>query len=419
MAEITPLLEAPATRGPLQHGAPSLSPLQVFLLFLRFGVRAFGGPMAQIDMLKQELVVRDEWITLERFNKVFAAYQLIPGPEATELCIYFGVISGGRLGGLLAGLGFILPGFLLMLLLSWLYTDYGLSNPHIRASLTAMDPAVAAMYLRAVHKIGADAISGHGTHGPDMAMLGLIAFSLCMSVFLRGDGAKVEAEAKASGVANPQHIERVQRHAEQCNTEQTPPYAAPDAQIQHWHHHERDQEVDAWKVFLLGLITGLVSVGGAFSAVPFLQESGLKGGWITPSQFLQGLALSTVLPAPMVIFATFVGFLALRWLGAVLITVGLFMPAFAFPLAGHTLLDRLVQSRTAGHMLDGVLAAVLATVLISALQFLANAVATPLTAVLYVVYLGALYLFPHPTTTPMVVLVAAAAGQVLFVPSSQ
>jgi chromate transporter len=172
-----------------------------------------------------------------------------------------------------------------------------------------------------------------------------------------------------------------------------------------------------WKVFLLGLITGLVSVGGAFSAVPFLQQSGLKGGWITASQFLQGLAISSVLPAPMVIFATFVGFLAARWLGALLITVGLFLPAFIFPLAGHTLLDVLIQSKTAGHMLDGVLAAVLATVLISALQFLAHAVTTPLTAVLYTLYLAALYLFPHPITTPMLVLVAAVAGQVLFIVS--
>ena len=418
MAEInSPLLEAAATCGPLQRGAPSLSPLQVFLLFLRFGLRAFGGPMAQIEMLKQELVVRDEWITMERFNKVFAAYQLIPGPEATELCIYFGVISGGRLGGLLAGLGFILPGFLLMLLLSWLYADYGLSNPHIRASLTAMDPAVAAMYLRAVHKIGADAISGHGTHGPDMAMLGLIAFSLCMSVFMR---INFLIALVVVPVMNLCIRRRMWWGLVGIALLGVPLYTLYVLWIGYpatFSFGFNFGAITAWKVFLLGLITGLVSVGGAFSAVPFLQESGLKGGWITPSQFLQGLALSTVLPAPMVIFATFVGFLALRWLGAVLITIGLFMPAFAFPLAGHTLLDRLVQSKTAGHMLDGVLAAVLATVLISALQFLANAVATPLTAVLYVVYLGALYLFPHPTTTPMVVLVAAAAGQVLFVPS--
>ena len=91
------------------------------VLFLKFGLRAFGGPVAQINDQRDELVVEGKWISERRFNRVFAVYQLLPGPEATELACYFGRLAGGRVGGLMGGLGFITPGMLLMLLFSWFY----------------------------------------------------------------------------------------------------------------------------------------------------------------------------------------------------------------------------------------------------------------------------------------------------------
>ena len=80
--------------------------LHLFLRFLRFGLMAWGGPVAQIAMIRQELVEEDRWITKEQFNRVLAVYQILPGPEAHEMCVYFGMLARGRLGGLLAGLGF-------------------------------------------------------------------------------------------------------------------------------------------------------------------------------------------------------------------------------------------------------------------------------------------------------------------------
>jgi chromate transporter len=82
---------------------------QLFLRFLRFGLLAWGGPVAQIAMLRQELVEEEGWISRERFNRVLAVYQVLPGPEATELCVYFGMIARGRLGGFLAGLPLFCP----------------------------------------------------------------------------------------------------------------------------------------------------------------------------------------------------------------------------------------------------------------------------------------------------------------------
>src|SRR5687767_3567398 len=93
--------------------------LKLFWRYLRFGFLAWGGPVAQIAMIRQELVEEEKWITPERFNRVLAVYQVLPGPEATELAVYFGMISRGRIGAFLAGLGFMTPGFLLMFALSW------------------------------------------------------------------------------------------------------------------------------------------------------------------------------------------------------------------------------------------------------------------------------------------------------------
>ena len=90
----------------------------IFIRFLKFGCLAWGGPAAQIAMIKRECVDEDRWISEQSFKKLLAVYQVLPGPEAHELCVYFGRLRGGRLGGILAGLGFMLPGFVLMLGLS-------------------------------------------------------------------------------------------------------------------------------------------------------------------------------------------------------------------------------------------------------------------------------------------------------------
>lgn len=125
---------------------PRLSPLRLFWFFLsRFGLFAWGGPVAQIALIKEQLVVKHKWITIARFNRAFAVYQILPGPEAAELCMFFGCLSGGRLGGIMAGLGFILPGFLLMLGASYAYVLVGFENVYVNASFRALQPLVAAM----------------------------------------------------------------------------------------------------------------------------------------------------------------------------------------------------------------------------------------------------------------------------------
>lgn len=119
-----------------------------WFFFYNFGLFAWGGPVAQIALIKQRLVVEDQWISLRRFQKVFSVYQILPGPEAAELCMFFGCLSAGRAGGIVAGLAFMLPGFGLMLLASYIYVLVGLRNEHVGASFRALQPVVAALVRR-------------------------------------------------------------------------------------------------------------------------------------------------------------------------------------------------------------------------------------------------------------------------------
>src|SRR6266487_2605231 len=129
------------------------SPSSIFLRFLKFGCLAWGGPAAQIAMIKHECVDEEGWVSEETFRKTLAVYQILPGPEAHELCVYFGRLRGGKVGGFLAGMGFMLPGFLLMLGLSVLYVEANLAA-HLNELFYGFKAAVGALIARALIRLG-------------------------------------------------------------------------------------------------------------------------------------------------------------------------------------------------------------------------------------------------------------------------
>jgi chromate transporter len=134
--------------------APAITLPALFLKFLRFGALAFGGPVAQIAMLRQALVEEARWIDKARFNRLLAVLQVLPGPEAHELCVHLGMVARGRIGGVLAGLGFMLPGLLLMLLAGWAYTTWIAGRAGWSGVLLGVQIAVLAIILRSVVRIG-------------------------------------------------------------------------------------------------------------------------------------------------------------------------------------------------------------------------------------------------------------------------
>ena len=386
---------------------------KLFLRFLRFGFLAWGGPVAQIAMIRQELVEEEKWVPPEHFNRVLAVYQVLPGPEAHELCVYFGMLAGGRLGGLLAGLGFMLPGFVLMFALSWFYVTFGLTSPLFNAVFLGFQPAVAALIVRAVHRIGGHALH-HNRWLWGLAILAGLAEWLGVSFFLTllVSGAvyllarhRAYLPAGALAVILLAGI-LVWFFAFPSTHTVVAAAAAPSAP---------PSPPSLPALFGYGLRSGLLTFGGAYTVIPFLrQDAVIAGAWLTDQQFLDGIALSGILPAPLIIFSTFVGYLGGGPLGALALTVGIFLPAFAFTLIGHQYVERLVTNQSVHTFLDGVTAGVIGLIAITALKISATALTNLPSLAIFALALLLLFRWKARTTVVWVVLGAGLLGLVLF-----
>jgi chromate transporter len=356
----------PPTNTPPHESYPRL-----FLRFLHFGFLAWGGPVAQIAMIREELVEREAWISRERFNRVLGVYQVLPGPEATELCVYFGMQARGRVGGLLAGLGFMLPGFVLMFALSWFYVTYGMRSPLFAAVFYGAKAAVVALIIRAIWRIGSHALTDRWLWAIAIAAAVASWFGVFFILILITAGVLYALLRRGSPVGAA-HLLLPFAPLLQAAAPVAPSVAA---------------------LFIYGLRTGLLTFGGAYTAIPFLQYDAVAGGadgvggWMTDAQFLDGLALSGILPAPLIIFSTFVGYVGGGPLGALVMTVGVFLPAFAFTLIGHHYVERLVENPAAHAFLDGVTAAVVGLIAVTAVDLFRAGVVDWPTALIFVLAL--------------------------------
>lgn len=337
---------------PTQLGLTAL-----FLKFLRFGFLAFGGPVAQIAMIRQALVDEEHWIDSARFNRLLAVLQVLPGPEAHELCVHLGMVARGRIGGLLAGLGFMLPGLFLMLLAGWLYTTWIASNPGLAGVLLGVQIVVLAIILRAVVRIGQHIVEDRplaiiaaasliGTLAGVPFWIPLVAGGLAYALSHR-PGAAVLVAVAAIGAAAAIHF---------FGAAGAGPVIATGA------------PVTLAALFVAGLKGGLLTFGGAYTAIPYVRADTVGRGWIGDATFLDGIALAGVLPAPLVIFATFVGYIAGGFGGALAITAGMFLPAFAFSLILFERLEAVVESPAMHRILTGVAAAVVGIIAATLIQ---------------------------------------------------
>ena len=365
----------------------------LFLRFLKFGCLAWGGPAAQIAMISRECVDEERWVSQETFKKTLAVYQVLPGPEAHELCVYFGRLRAGRLGGLVAGLGFMLPGFALMLGLSVLYVEAGLDE-RFEELFYGLKAAVAALVAMAIVRLGRKFVT-------DVVLAVIAAAALALTL---GAGLSFVLVLLAGGVAYELWT--------RAGTSSAAPAIAPLPAVAIGLAGLSTGL--ALEIFVEGLKGGLLTFGGAYTLVPFLQESAVDGqGWLTDEQFLDGLALGGILPAPLVIFATFVGYLAGGLGGSLAMTLGIFLPAFVLPIFLHRSLVAVAESPRIRPFLLGVAAAVVGLIAAVTVEIVENAVVDVPSAVLAVLAFAALYRFHAKVTVLVVVLGCGAAGAAL------
>ena len=370
---------------------------KIFITFLKFGFLAFGGPVSQINMIREKLVRVEKWVDQKRFNRALSLYQVLPGPEAHEMCVYLGMVKAGRLGGFLAGLGFMLPGFTFIMILAYLYSLLG---PMVLLPLfVGAKPAVAALIVRASHKI-----SEHILINKKLILIGVLSFVLtwlglnfllnilicgaCYYLCVKHNNILAIALAVVSlPIALTGYL----------NIELFQYFSTPESES---------------GLFLQGLKAGLLSFGGAYTALPFL-KSGIAGHYlgVTEDVFSDGIALTGVVPTPLLMFGTFLGYMATGVSGALLITVAIFLPAFLFTLLGHKYFEQILKHKPLHAFLDGVSAGVAGILVITAIEFLIPILNSNLLVMLLFVFsLAVLYVLKARFVVPTVILVSAVIG---------
>ena len=332
------------------HQMPSWR--EVFLYFLFLGFVNIGGPVAQITMMFNHMVEKRRWLSKDRFVKIMAFCHMLPGPEALQLAIYVGYLKRKWWGGVLAGVTFIVPGAVAMIVLSWLYVKYG-SLPQVNNALYILKPAVLGIIAAGIIKLGRAAIRNFF-----LAVLLVGAFA-----GMRFAGINFLLILLIAGVLNvivDQGMPLLKKAAP------TLPMAIGGFGLAMPFVDSRLFQV-AW----LFLKTGLLSFGGAYASLVFVQQGAVaQHHWVSDGQLLDGVALSVATPGPFMLFTTFVGYLASGVIGAVIATFFVFLPSFIFVIAGVHYVEKVRDNKAVQAFLAGVSAAVVGVIAVVSLELI-------------------------------------------------
>src|SRR5215216_249407 len=328
---------------------------EVFLYFLLLGFINIGGPVAQITMMYNKMVERSHWLSQDRFVKIMGFAHMLPGPEALRLAIYVGYLKKRIPGAILAGLTFIIPGALVMIILSYLYVMYG-KLPQVTDVLYVLKTAVLGIIAAGVIKLGRAAIK-------NIQLAAILVGAILALYFYRIDFLIVLLIA---GLVNLFLTEGFPRLSQAPNILPVlgvgliGGMALADAR---------------WlQMIWLFLKTGLFSFGGAYASLAFLQHGAVdQYHWLTASQLLDGVALSVATPGPFMLFTTFVGYLAGGITGAVLATFFVFLPSFIFIILGARYIEQVRNNRFVQAFLSGVSAAVVGVIVVVSLELIPGA----------------------------------------------
>jgi len=335
------------------HQMPSWR--EVFLYFLFLGFVNIGGPVAQITMMFNHMVEKRRWLSKDRFIKIMAFCHMLPGPEALQLAIYVGYLKRKVLGGVLAGLTFILPGAIAMIVLSWLYVRYG-KLPQVVDALYVLKPAVLGIIAAGIIKLGRAAI-----RNSFLAVLLVGAF-----LAMRFGGINFLLILLIAGVLN---LIVDQGWPLLKKTAPTLPAMIGGIGLLAPFGDSRLFQV-AW----LFLKTGLLSFGGAYASLVFVQRGAVaQYHWLSDGQLLDGVALSVATPGPFMLFTAFVGYLASGIPGAMLATFFVFLPSFILVIAGAHYVEKLRENRPIQAFLAGVSAAVVGVIAVVSLDLIPEA----------------------------------------------
>ncbi len=399
-----PDLEKTTTEATGSADRGSLKELALF--FLRLGVTAFGGPAAHIAIMEHELVRRRKWLSREKFLDLLGASSLIPGPSSSELAIHIGYLRAGWMGLLVGGVCFILPAAVLVGIIAWAYVRFG-HLPAVAGLLYGVKPVVIAVILQALWGLGRTAVKNWVLAVAGVACVLLSIAQVNIVLILFGTGAVL------AGI-----------HALVQGRKENPKNSGTLALISAWRGAWTGLGrifpwagatgavaviPGMWPLFLVFVRIGSIVFGSGYVLLAFLRaDLVVHRAWVTDAQLVDAVAIGQVTPGPVFTTATFLGYVLRGPLGALVATVGIFLPAFILVAVSGPLVPLIRRSATAGAFLDGVNVASLALMATVSYQLGRSAIVDWLTIVLGVA--SAVLLLRFRINSAWLVLAGAAIG---------
>lgn len=369
---------------------------ELMLLFLRLGTTAFGGPAAHIAMMHDEVVVRRRWLSEESFLDLLGATNLIPGPNSTEMAIHIGWQRRRTAGLLVAGVSFILPAALITSVLASLYVEFG-TVPSAQWLLYGVKPVILGIVFQALWNLAPAAARTKPLRGLAVLALALAAAGVNELAILFGVGLVAVLTSRWTAPTNAHRIGRLPAFAPVVPMITTA--AAAHA-------------VTLPGLFWIFLKIGSVLFGSGYVLLAFLRADLVERlGWLTEAQLIDAIAVGQVTPGPVFTTATFIGYLLAGANGALIATIGIFLPAFVFVALSGPLVPRLRSWPIAGAFLDGVNVASLALIAV-VMARLGRTALVDLPTV-SIALAAALLLVRYKINATWLILASAAAGWLL------
>lgn len=389
-------------------------------LFLRLGIIGFGGPLAHVGLMEDQVVKRRQWTTREQFLEGLAICNLLPGPTSTQLSIYLGYLRAGPLGGLVSGSCFIGPAFVMVALLAFVYIQYG-AIPQVGALFAAIGPVVIAIIVNTLYRSGKAALTSIPAWIIFLAACALTlfpvlppSFNLLTILLVAGlvgiacFGRK-QAEKRPATSAPAPAAEAQTEPEKKSDTSLKSVIAAPLLALKTL---AGPLTPSAGLLALVGLTffkIGLLMFGGGLVVAPLLQQELVNNQhWLTTKQLVDGLALGQLTPGPVTTVATFAGYAVAGFPGAIVATVAVFAPSFILVLSLTPLLLRLRNSIIARAFLKGITAGALGAIAAAAILFGRATIVDPFTAI--IALLSLILLLRWNLNTTYLILGAAALG---------
>jgi chromate transporter len=362
---------------------------EVAKLFFKLGCIAFGGPASHIAMMEDEVVKKRQWMTEQHFLDLIGATNLIPGPNSTEMTMHCGYERAGWRGLFVAGFCFIFPAVIITSVFAWMYQEYG-QLPKVEPFIYGIKPAVIAIIIMAAYKLGKKAIKT-----VELAILGLIALIACLF------GVNEIIALFGSGLLG---LLLYSFKKNTNNLKSFSPYLLITLL--------NPVKIGMLKTFLTFLKIGAILYGSGYVLFAFLDTELVANGWLTRQALIDAVAVGQITPGPVLSTATFIGWQLNGYIGAIVATLGIFIPSFIFVLILNPLMPRIRKSNIIGAILDAVNVTAVALIIAVCIEMAKDTLTDWRTILIAVISILVVFVFKK-INSAYIVLCGALFGYVL------